>query len=519
MMTFESARATRKHAPPKPLAHAKAARPDPAPRGGPLGHHFASIALARTTLSGPPIQAVLGRRPFLTATQPGAQRNQIAAAIRTYNQGDNPRDNAEAHLHRQLAALDNVEHLTYAFSHQIDFTSAVPAMRAQAGAVSTLLDEIQRDHRDLIARTVLHKRQLWVHGAPNPAERASINATWNELVAGNGAFRVSDETNDTRSRVRIPGAAKQELHTEILASSARLLSRPHGRRLVTRLREGAGQRSWLARTLQGAPSHDRPVNFEVTNLYALRAGDLNYKAYDGEGEEGPKTVGGALARGNGAKSLVKVSPGIRDATLLDTDNTGRRIVSPSFVGFGHELIHAARYQRGAYVKGAHPAAALPPAYHDDVEEFLTIASATERANVPANVVPVDVTAPGGTQTVNSSFAQIAALSGDLPTEAEIRAEHGLEIRHGHGAPIANPVTYPGGLGSVTETSDWEARHIGGAATPIAAPQNLRTRVTRRIRDFVRTRTRKAVAIGSLIAVSYLLSLGYKAYAQSAIASD
>ncbi|HEX3551344.1 MAG TPA: hypothetical protein VHT53_13250 [Candidatus Elarobacter sp.] len=389
--------------------------------------------------------------------------------MRTFNRNHDPTDNSEAHLHQQLAELDAIEHDAYALSHGIDFTSNHAQVKAQAGAVSTLLDDVQREHKALIARTVQHKRKLWVHGATTPAERTTIDANWNALVAGKGAFDVSDETNDAQGRkVRIPQAARNDMHTEILASSARLMSRPHGRRLVTRLREGASDSYALTRAL--GYGYNRPVGFEVENLHRLQLGganSLNYRAFEAGQTSRPVDTHGAVARGIGSASLVKVSPGIQDSTLLDEGAAGRRIVSPSFVGFGHELVHAARYQRGAYIPGAHAAANLPASYHNDIEEFMTIASTADRNAVQHNVVPVPIANPGGGQhNVNATMAQIAALSGDLPSEADLRAEHGLEVRSGHGAPIANPVKHPGGINAVTETQAWEAANVGAHAVPV-----------------------------------------------------
>ncbi len=432
-------------------------------------------SFART--EGAPIQRELGRKAFQrgTGSLAGPQRNLVHQAIRAYNRGHDPTDNSEAHLHQQLAALDDVEHKLYALSHHADFTSATLADQRSATAVSDLLNQVQAEHRQLIQRTVQHQRQLWVHGAVNPTERAAVNSTWNALVAGNGAFRVSDETNDMGGRVRIPQGAKDDLHGEILAHSARLLSRPAGRRLLHGLRERSSDSYRVSHAL-GLGSHPREVGFEVSNLYTLQGGgpgSLNYKAFDGGSDEaGPQDTPTGLAPGRGDSSLVKVSPGLKDASLLDRDAAGRRIVSPSFVGFGHELIHAGRYQRGAYVPGNYAAANLPGGYHDNLEEFLTIADAAQRPALGANAFQPYVRG----QSVPSTFGQVAALGGDLPTEAEIRAEHGLEIRSGHDAPIANPAHHAGGINTVPDTQDWEAHHVGGHATPVVPPVSYLSRI-------------------------------------------
>lgn len=431
-----------------------------------------------------PIQRELGRKAFQRGTTglAGPVRNQVHAAIRNYNRGHDASDNSEAHLHQQLAALDAVEHHLYGLSHQVDFTNAAAGPRRSATAVSDLLNEVQAEHRSLIDRTVRHQRQLWVHGAVNPTERDSVNATWNSLVAGNGSFRVSDETNDLGGRVRIPQGARDDLHGEILAHSARLLSRPAGRRLLHGLRERSSDSSWAAHAV-GLGTHNREVGFEASNLYTLQgggAGSLNYKAYDGGGDEAnPRDTAHGLVAGQGERSLVKVSPGIKDATLLDQDAAGRRVVSPSFVGFGHELIHAGRYQRGAYVQGQYPAAGLPAGYNDDLEEFHTIADAGQRPAVAGNAFTPTVR--GQATAAPTTVGHVAGLGGNLPTEAEIRAEHGLEIRSGHGAPIANPAKFAGGINTVADSQNWEAHHVGGNATPVVPPVSYLTQIGRAAR--------------------------------------
>jgi len=441
-------------------------------------YNLPSPGLAPAVNAAPPIQRILGRKAFQTGTTglAGPARNQVHAAIRDYNRGHDPSDNSEAHLHQQLAALDAVEHHLYGLSHQVDFTNAAAGPRRSATAVSDLLNEVQAEHRSLIDRTVRHNRQLWVHGAVNPTERAAVNATWGSLVAGNGSFRVSDETNDNNGRVRISQGAKEDLHGEILSHSARLLSRPAGRRLLHGLRERSSDSYRLSHAL-GVGSHQREVGFEASNLYTLRAGgagSLNYKAYEGGEEASPQDTPGGLVAGRGESSLVKVSPGIKDATLLDRDATGRRVVSPSFVGFGHELIHAGRYQRGAYVQGHYPAAGLPAGYNDDLEEFHTIADAGQRPAVAGNAFTPTVR--GQATAAPTTVGHVGALGGDLPTEAEIRAEHGLEIRSGHGAPIANPAKFAGGINAVADSQNWEAHHVGGNATPVVPPPSYLSRI-------------------------------------------
>ena len=125
---------------------------------------------------------------------------------------------------------------------------------------------------------------------------------------------------------------------------------------------------------------------------------------------------------------------MRDASLVDFDAEHRTIPSPAFIGLGHELIHAAHYQRGAYSPGGHDA--VPDEYHGDLEEFLTIADPRDIAKQAGKKIE------RGKSKRKPTIGSIAGLHEGLPTEAELRAEHGLGIRHGHSSS-ANPIIHPG----------------------------------------------------------------------------
>jgi hypothetical protein len=231
--------------------------------------------------------------------------------------------------------------------------------------------------------------------------------------------------------VPLKAEALDAFKTEIMAALARLISRPRGRALVAELRN--------ERT--SGPGETK-ILFMMSNLFKL-VGMRDYgfaepyvgaKAIDVDPiDAAPKADGGRITAGKGSTTAVEVAPGVRDASLMDYGDRGTIIPSPTFIGIGHELIHAAHYLRGSYVKTDKAEAARD--YGGQVEEFLTIASAAERE--PFSRAPY---APGAIGTIGD----LEEINRGLPTEADLRSEHGLGIRTSHEG-LANPFLHPGAL--------------------------------------------------------------------------
>jgi hypothetical protein len=121
--------------------------------------------------------------------------------------------------------------------------------------------------------------------------------------------------------------------------------------------------------------------------------------------------------------------------MMDYGARGTVVPSPTFIGIGHELIHASHYLRGSYVKTT--GAKVPREYGGQTEEFLTIAPAAEREQFSA--VPYAPDAP-------ATIGDLDEINRGLPTEADLRAEHGLGTRTSHEG-LANPFLHPGAMGN------------------------------------------------------------------------
>lgn len=470
-----------------------------------------------------PIQRTLDRSVFIRNTKPGegmdeAFRNRIISAIDRYNKEEQRGDDSEASTHRQLETLDTIEHELYAWLIE----NKAEAQNASRAGVFQLLDEVQREHKRMIARTVETDASLWVKDDVSAEERADIDAIWNDIVAGNGPFNILETIHTEDGPRDLPPNLLEQFRTEVFANLARLMSRPKGRQLIRALRDGSAD--------------EKDVTFVVSPLYKL----LGTPGY---GQEHPYVGARAVATnehsarfkmanrrikpGQGSASGVEIAPGVRDSRMMDFDREGDLIPSPQFVGIGHELIHAAHYQQGTYIgqrpQVGDPHAHLPEGYEDDVEEFLTIAPPQTQQRASRTRVRTAVPNAQGQGTRNTSFplSKLQAMNANIPTEADIRAEHGLGAREGH-TTTANPNIFPGATSQqnpgqhIDDAKRWAQPLVRrnapqpaqGQNQPAPAPQVAQRRVTPELARWL-LGLGFAVAVGAIVSVHWLYSLGWK----------
>lgn len=343
-------------------------------------------------------------------------RAKLIQQVRNYNATQQPDDASQTYLDKRMSRLDELEHLLYRwFEANKVGLSENPSARALFG----LMNSIQAEHKRVVGARVDAGQGLWTADRLSGEERAEIDGVWDDIVNFRGPFKLIERVH-TDSGDFIPlGPVLDRFKVEILANLARLMSRPKGRELIQGIHAG------------GDP---KAIQFVMSPLYKILGGYVGLKAT--ATDEGRATLGFAKGRpkaGAGSGAGVEIAPGVRDASLVDFDEEGELITSPAFVGLGHELIHAAHYQGGTYTPGAR--VDLPPAYGGDLEEFLTIADPTKIDERGRQRVP------RGASKHRPTIGAISALNAGIPTEAEIRAEHGLGIRHGHSSS-ANPLLHP-----------------------------------------------------------------------------
>ena len=344
-------------------------------------------------------------------------RNQLIQHVKAYNAAINKGDTTKPYLDDRMNRLDELEHTLYAW-----FETNKAGLRANPSAAGLfgLMNSIQQEHKTIIGARLEAGHGLWTADVLSVQDRAAIDTVWGDIVHFRGPFKLIERVHTADGDFIPLGTILDRFKIEILANLARLMSRPNGRRLIQAIHAGGD---------------DEAIQFVMSPLYKIL--DQNYVGMKATAVVGPHaSLGFTKGRprpGPGSAAGVEIAPGVRDASLVDFDEAGELIPSPVFVGLGHELIHAAHYQRGTYSPGA-KVDALPPEYGGDLEEFLTIADARKVEQIGRQ------RARRGNSRHLPTIGAIAATNAGVPTEAEIRAEHGLGIRHGH-STSANPVLH------------------------------------------------------------------------------
>jgi hypothetical protein len=284
------------------------------------------------------------------------------------------------------------------------------------------LDRLQQAHTAHIDHLHRNNLDLWTADRLSSKQRSRLNESWNELRHGTGLIRTPGETGNEQS------------NRELRAMHARLLSRPHGRRLLYELLDKEGPatgtsvrilprepitseerrtaratRSRLEvldpqleslhgeltaamdRVGPGARAQDLPPSYQEQlrsysqlrdQVEALRPKARTREAAEAgpsPGGEGEHSYKGRLP-GKGTGSDINLASGIRDSEYLNRDARGGYIPAPAFILYGHELIHALHNKRGTDRSQVDADAYRQRAElrdWDDQEEHATIASRDE----------------------------------------------------------------------------------------------------------------------------------------------
>jgi hypothetical protein len=301
------------------------------------------------------------------------------------------------------------------------------------------LDRVQGMHKELTAWQIESRGQLWMAGSLERGEDASnIQEIWQAILSGNRQFTFTQPVDQSFGKnVTIPDEVSQNIKVEIISQLGRLMSRPTGRKLIG---------------LFFKSDEESIVNFKLAQLYRIvedkYVGDSAVARNDGEtsfsgglhvakGKRARK--GRQITRGRGQASDVMVTPNKRDSLFLDYDKDYNRILSPGYIGLGHELIHAAHNLQGVSV-GDWTLEGMPSEYHD-LEEFITIAPRTKQEEYRDNTLTGQAyQEQGGTQARTTTFGELLDLIGNGPTEASLREEHGLDTRHEHISSLSDHTT-------------------------------------------------------------------------------
>ncbi|MFF8680002.1 M91 family zinc metallopeptidase [Streptomyces sp. NPDC015237] len=226
--------------------------------------------------------------------------------------------------------LDTAEHMIYG---QFRGDPAGKADNARNRGLKALLDEIQQRHFSYvrILRKTSGLRPVGMDLAAGDTEGAQkLSDTWSRVASGRG---IATSTKPLPAGDDPNPAALEGFDTEMLSSHARLLSRQHGRGLVSDL---ASDSASTKPTVKVVPYHPEVVKMIGKTDLAAQADADDRPSALAESAEKPNT---------GSTSTVSVPHKFRDSEVAKDGESH----TPVFAVYGHELIHAQHNKHGINV--------------------------------------------------------------------------------------------------------------------------------------------------------------------------
>lgn len=147
--------------------------------------------------------------------------------------------------------------------------------------------------------------------------------------------------------------------------------------------------------------------------------------------------------GKGSSSSIIAPIAYPDSAMVDLNKEGQKLPSPRFIGVGHEMNHAMGYALGlvgdksSTGKTLLKDAGLDEEY-DDLEELRVIGQGTEK---PDAMIEQAKKKLGDDERVKDLDVILHPDLKKLPTEGELRQEHGLKPRYGHSNTMPNPYSH------------------------------------------------------------------------------
>lgn len=267
--------------------------------------------------------------------------------------------------------------------HQLQthvFGLGYDAKSGHHGAMIELLDDIQNEQRILSNYQIDNNLNLWVPGreAMEAIEQEDLDALWTSIVNGHGQLVITETVQNFHSgeNVQVVGFKRN-----ILANLSRIMSTRSGRRLLGALNEHT-------------PDHDHPTTIRPTIDGQPRDEILGGTAFGGIKTYSPQLSGKDVENedgtpGDGFGTTLSFLGDLHDSEMVDYDEDENEILSPSFIGLAHELMHTLHDRRGMAWSKTRPARE-PARYesdgdravYDNAEEFHTIAYTHHEAVVP-----------------------------------------------------------------------------------------------------------------------------------------
>lgn len=356
-------------------------------------------------------------------------------SIEDYNNLEKEEPSKE-NIHIQMIDLDQIEHYAYKWFDKKRSTNS-----DKNKIMFTLLDQVQREHKNVVKNAISGKIDIWMGECPQ-SKIQHANTLWRSVLnKANNKFIISNEIHTEGGFQKLSKKAQQSFEDEVYSVIARIMSRPNGRKLIE--------------ILDGEQNYNKKITFHITQKYRIlgekRYADFPYVGAMAtasiESKAGVQLIDKKVVPGEGSGAAVMITPGLKDSSILDFDSKAYPILSPVFIGIGHELIHAAHYIKGSYIRTGvgDSLIKLPKEYSSDLEEFLTIAQKQEISKLQMKDVMAKLyfNNTGSTSAHQFKLSTLIGFNKDIPTEGELRSEHDLSIRHGHINVIANPLFHQG----------------------------------------------------------------------------
>ncbi|QEV04544.1 DUF4157 domain-containing protein [Streptomyces prasinus] len=259
-------------------------------------------------------------------------RNDLASIRSAHRQPEPTQEAANA----WGQALDTLEHEVYAW-----FTANATANDNARNLMAAVMDEIQQEHHRYIEFVITHALQPYMTGLADDDAEAMAQMTWTRLSTNTG-ISVADQGEGNHPTT-------PEFRTSVHSMNARLMSRPMGRGLLQGL-AGVGN--------AGAPGVS--ISAIDSNRLAVVGEALGFApgTYHDDAQVGPVNPDlgrallqdGSLVPGEPSESAMSLEQNYHDSVPGRADpETQRRPqdpVTPAFITYGHELIHALHNQRG-----------------------------------------------------------------------------------------------------------------------------------------------------------------------------
>jgi len=253
-----------------------------------------------------------------------------------------------------------------------------------------LLDETQAEHEKQIKELLAFQNELPVsEKGLSKKEKAEVAKTWQSIVGGTGNLKVTEKEKNKGTGLERDHAG---FRVKALASIARLLQGPEGRKVVTEANKDGSDPS---QHITIAPVSNKDHDVLEGRFWKQKKGTIPSSGWDVEAldqtKASPKTAKGSnpatywdldsdddpiatyelasrrhKTKGDpdgvvlgkrqylfnqGTGSMVNYIAEHKDSENRVMTTSGREGLSPTSVALGHELGHSLRYRKGASVSG------------------------------------------------------------------------------------------------------------------------------------------------------------------------